>query len=125
MTRAIVTFTESKKRGLFWLKPSMRHTACVLYDDTGRILVNTNTMGAYAIHNDAIQVANMTYRLTAQGITFIDVPVVQAKFGYPTAYTCVELTKRLIGVNKWWIYTPEQLYNYLERKYGNQEQNTR
>jgi hypothetical protein len=27
--------------------------------------------------------------------------------------TCVEVVKRIIGLDKWWIFTPYQLYRYI------------
>lgn len=34
----------------------------------------------------------------------------------PKIFTCVEITKAFIGINKWYILTPKQLYNYLLKK---------
>lgn len=31
----------------------------------------------------------------------------------PAVFTCVEVVKRVLGINKWWILTPNQLYKYL------------
>lgn len=30
--------------------------------------------------------------------------------------TCVSMAKHFLGINKWWIITPWQLYQYIERK---------
>lgn len=32
---------------------------------------------------------------------------------YPTACTCVEQIKALLGIRKWFLFTPSQLFNYL------------
>ncbi len=32
---------------------------------------------------------------------------------YPTAVTCVEQIKALLGVRKWFLFTPYQLFNHL------------
>lgn len=39
----------------------------------------------------------------------------------PNVFTCVELTKRILGINKWWILTPYQLHKHIikENKYVN------
>lgn len=31
----------------------------------------------------------------------------------PWCFTCVHVAKRILGIRKWWIQTPWQLYNYL------------
>lgn len=33
----------------------------------------------------------------------------------PSVFTCVELVKRTIGLRKWWIITPYQLYKHYTR----------
>jgi len=37
---------------------------------------------------------------------------------FPTAFTCVEQVKALLGIRKWYMFTAYQLFNYLRKKNG-------
>lgn len=44
---------------------------------------------------------------------------VRIRSPWPTAITCVEQIKALLGIRKWFLFTPYDLFNYLIRgKYG-------
>ena len=34
----------------------------------------------------------------------------------PSVFSCVELVKRTIGIKKWWVFTPYQLYKYITKE---------
>ena len=37
---------------------------------------------------------------------------------WPTAITCVEQIKALLGIRKWFLFTPYKLFNYLMEKHN-------
>lgn len=45
----------------------------------------------------------------------VPVHVEESKFSIFGLHTCVSYLKRAIGLNKWWILTPYQLFKELKR----------
>ncbi len=56
--------------------------------------------------------------LSAHGWQFVYINDITLPHGFnaQTAWTCVQLAKRAIGMRKWWIQTPNALYRDLKRR---------
>ena len=58
---------------------------------------------------------NFPRYFSEQGKTVVKIPVIQtpAKILWPFPVSCVETSKRIIGLHAWWVVTPYQLYKRL------------
>lgn len=69
--------------------------------------------------------SNLAKAYEAKGFTIQKAPkIVSDKLRVPsvlTPFTCVEVCKAVLGISKFSIFTPYQLYNYVERLNRNTE----
>lgn len=114
-----IAFTDQhmRPRGLQrWLKPGYRHCLAYQEQEDGRwLMVNAFPSRLYI----ACWEVPPEYRenVTATAIIGPVEPV-----GHPTGhvlaywspYPCVAICKRLLGIREWLVWTPWQLYMYLQ-----------
>ena len=102
-------FTGKKRSHIFLITPCEKNS-CVMIDPS------EGGLGIYAYPHSAIDVAKnsigngcevVQYRVEEEDMTG----------AYPKLFrTCVTIAKDLLGIRKWWIVTPGQLFNELRRR---------
>ena len=115
--KAYVIFDDSRSRWLKLLKPNYRHVSVLLPVDD------------YYIHIDPVK-SRIQFRVVTQEeaaaiydeTVYYDIAIVQTDVQplipvrrSPAFLNCVELVKNVLGIRKWWIVTPYQLYNYITK----------
>jgi hypothetical protein len=118
MSKALVIFSDNS--GVWWLKflkAGFRHCFIILETDRGCLWVDPLS------HSFTIKILE-GYELTAlvkwyreMGMRVEEMEV-ESKSTRPFAWapmTCVEVVKRLIGLNDWRVVTPWQLYTTLKK----------
>ncbi len=116
--RAWVVFSgQADRPWLRILKPGFRHCFAVLHD--GRQWLSFDPMLNHIdlkVHNHVPKDFDLPGWLAARGHRVMAAPVDRSrKTPSPLAlFTCVEAIKRLLGLHRFFILTPWQLYRYLE-----------
>lgn len=104
------------------LKPGFRHCLILLHD--GRNWLTIDPMLNHLdviIHYDIQEGVNFPALLRAQGHTVMSAKMDRSR-KTPAPFmllTCVEVIKRLLGLHKFFIFTPWQLYRHLEKLNAN------
>jgi len=120
MRRAIVVF--SKKTDLLWLRlllsRSFRHCYIMIEDEHGWTAIDAlahQTEVSRIERLPAEALAKFQEHIGNQAIitTIREAPQKQAPF---SLFTCVENTKRILGIHNRSIITPQQLFNYLKKE---------
>lgn len=99
------------------LRRGFRHCFAVMQQDQRWIVIDPRS------DKTDIQILNHPHHfnlpraLAAQGKTVLQIPAIQTprRVANIMPWSCVEIMKRVIGLHKWWIITPYQLFRYLER----------
>ncbi len=102
-----------------FLKPGFRHCFVLLND--GERWVSFDPLANYTeilIYNHLSCDFDLPLWLKSRGLSVLEVSVERAvKRCAPLApYTCVEAVKRVLGLHKRLIFTPWQLYRFLEKR---------
>ena len=91
-----------------------RHVAPIF--QTGHDLVMYQFVRPHCVEKIHLHTRDIAI-LRAHGWQFIFVPIdVQIDFNKKCAKTCVDLSKRALGINNIFIQTPYALYKYITRK---------
>ena len=97
-------------------RPGFRHCFAVLETEAGRLRIDAQA------HRTVVElVAPPGYDLDrfyrGAGLTVVETVVRRPprRDLAPCWYSCVETAKRLLGVQRWWIWTPWQLYHFLSK----------
>lgn len=126
-SRALVVFSNNVRAGyLRLLKRGFRHCFVMLpQNERGTVwlscdpLSNHMEIGAHEIADGF----DLTDWLRGQGCTVIDAPVNHShKRAAPIMLlTCVEVVKRVLGIHKFGIFTPWQLYKFIKKQHPKKE----
>ena len=104
--QAIVYFGPSKNWLLNKLLPDeFQHCYMVVYSQEQRIVVDPTVDGL------EIFVSDNHHRPYSRYVRCTPHPI--KNFGLLGVHSCVSYIKRMLGINKWWIITPRQLYKEL------------
>lgn len=100
-------------------RPGFRHCLVALNDGRAWIVVDPCSDGV-RVSADVAAEADLAAHYRALGYAVIETAVAGDGRSYrlPWAFTCVEAVKRILRVHGWWLWTPHQLYRYLEREHG-------
>lgn len=117
---ALVVFTDDTDIwGLRLLKRGFRH--CFVLIHAGGLWVSVDPL---AHKTDVCVVTprnggDLEDWLTQEGCTLVRVPLEEApaQMLWPALHTCVESVKRILGLRRFLIVTPWQLYRFLVRTY--------
>ncbi len=100
-------------------RPGFRHCFAVLETEAGWLRIDAQA------HRTAVElVAPPGYDLAAfyrdAGLTVVETEAREPprRALAPTWFSCVEAAKRLLGLQRWWIWTPWQLFRCLEEEGG-------
>ena len=109
----------SDQTDLWWLKflrRGFRH--CFILLRFGELWVSVDALAhkTEIMRIDLPDHFQLTSWLESQGETVVSCPVRPAylKTMWPSAFTCVESVKRILGLRKPFILTPWQLYQHLQ-----------
>lgn len=103
----VVYFGPSHNRLLQFLLPrEFQHCFMVIYSGGQRVVIDPTVDGIVVMvtdehHRDFSRYVPCTAKKPTMGL-----------FG---VHSCVSYIKRMLGINKWWIITPKQLYKELSR----------
>lgn len=101
---------------LKFFKRNFRH--CFVLINDGEYWISVDPLSNYmdvVVHKVPIDF-NMVQYLRNRGYIMQDVqPRRPNKMSPIMPMTCTEAVKRIVGVHKWWIFTPNQLYKYMEK----------
>jgi hypothetical protein len=107
-SKAIVCFGPSENRVLQKLfKQDFQHCFVVLYADKHPVVIDPTV--------DKIDVLVEAQMFSRPWKEAVEVEIGNDEFTIFGLHTCVGHVKRVIGLNKWWIITPYQLYKELNR----------
>lgn len=118
MMKAIVVFRENQ--GLWWLrflKSGFRHCFIILETDRGCVWVDpvSNRFSIKILEGHELKGLVAWYRNMDMKVLEVSVLDSPGKSFIWAPLTCVEVVKRLIGLNTMFICTPWQLYKYIKR----------
>lgn len=109
----------SGKTDLDWLrvlKPGFRHCFVVLKD--GERWITLDPLSNYMevlVHHHVSGEFDLPRWLERRGMRVLPADLTRLKKPAPwMLFTCVEAVKRVLGVHKFFIFTPWQLYRYLQ-----------
>lgn len=118
---ALVVFIDNTEVGLLrFLKPGFRHCFVILGGRHGWVFLNPllhrtelEWIDGYD-HGDAAALTGFYRRL---GYTVLQTaPLDPPRWtSLPLLHSCVEVVKRVLGVNACWVWTPWQLYCHLKK----------
>ncbi len=118
--RVWVVFTDqSELKSVRMLKRGFRHCFVVIHD--GQHWISIDPMANYMeiiIHDQMSNNFDLIYWLEENGHHVVETNFTRNIMVSAPAmlFTCVEACKRILGVHKFWILTPWQLYRYLKQK---------
>ena len=114
---ALIVFEDRPARGFTrFLRPGFRHCFCLIRQQAGWFVCDPLKHSLeFKIVEDA-DAAHIAARLTVIDRSIIYLSAIPKK-GLPSMslrpLTCVEIVKRVVGINKDFIFTPYQLFSYL------------
>lgn len=118
-----VIFTRAKKYNWFMrrLNRDFTHVYAMRRSDGGEFWIIVESMFPY-LKCSIEPVDHYPHPRVYAGASAIILPV-KAHIGAESRWTlcifnCVEVVKALLGIKKFWIFTPYQLYRYLEEYHG-------
>jgi hypothetical protein len=113
--QAWVIFEDSKDWRMSVFKRNKRHVSLLL--KVGDKWVHSNSM----MHSNELRVFT-NEEVSTMVLNSIDTDIemlyyqgyTRSKIRGVSIFTCVEQTKRVLGIHAWWILTPNQLYKYIK-----------
>ncbi len=117
MPEAWVVFTgRTDSPWLKLLKPGFRHCYVLLND--GASWISMDPLSNYldvSVHHNVPAAFDLPKWLKGRGHEVIPAPVQRIRKEAPwMIFTCVEAVKQVLGLHKRFIFTPWQLYRYLQ-----------
>lgn len=117
---AIIIFTAADRWFLKALKPGYEHCIILYPVSTGYIMIEPmlNGMELREVKREAVahlldlagkeQCSILASRINQRG----------TKLSVPSFFSCVEVAKRLLNIQAFWVITPYQLHNHLIKTGG-------
>lgn len=114
---ALIAFTgKTDLKALRWLKPGFRHCLIATKRTSSWLICDSL---AHQLHIDLIEGVDsidLEHWFRSRGYRVVRHSIkpapLRAQFLRP--FTCVETVKRMLGIDAKWVFTPWQLYQYLE-----------
>lgn len=108
--KAFVIFEDKPYWYLRLLRKQFRHVSIILvFDDASMVAVN-HSWGhteIAAIHTDWEELVHSGKWIVKR------IPITNSRITRSPVFTCTQMVKSLIGIDKWWILTPYQLFKEL------------
>jgi len=116
--QCLVVFSEN--RGVWWLKflkSGFRHCFVILETDRGCISVDpiSNSFSVKMLEGYELKGLLRWYKNMGMEVMKVAIDDKNAGPFFWAPLTCVEIVKRLIGLNKMLVMTPWQLYKHIKR----------
>jgi len=97
-------------------RPGFRHCFVALNDGRAWIVVDPCSDGTRVSAEVPAEIDLAAhYRGYGYAVVEADLAQSQRRYRLPWAFTCVEAVKRILGIHGWWLWTPHQLYQRLEK----------
>ena len=114
----LVVFTD--QTDLWWLaflRRGYRHCFLLIRFDNIWISVDALAHKTEIMRIDIPDSFSLIKWFESQGDSVVRCPTIQTKLKplWPSAFSCVEAVKRVLGVQKFFIFTPWQLYKFLRK----------
>ena len=113
---ALVVFSgQTDLRYLKYLRPGFRHCFVILRTPERWISIDPLAHMTHVGIHTVPQGPELPEVLREHGLTVIETSLRDAPLATapPMLWTCVEMVKRILGVQAWHVVTPWQLYKYL------------
>ncbi len=114
----------SGQTDLSWLKifkPGFRHCFVLLND--GSRWVSFDPLSNHteiSVHHHVPPEFDLPYWMEGRGYSVVETSIERHKKPAPfMPFTCVEAVKRVLGLHKRFIFTPWQLYRFLQGQHSN------
>ena len=118
--RALVVFAgRAGVRWLRWLRPGFRHCFAAV-DDGAQWLTIDPLLHRLEIRASGLPSAfDLAAEYRRMNLIVLDIgpPPVALRTAPFGIFSCVETVKRVLGLRARWVFTPWQLYRFLERRY--------
>lgn len=111
--RAYVVFEDKDHWYLRWLPEGFRHVAVVLEFEDYTFLAVNHSWGHTEV--GLTQVGYNELLRTGYAVVRCKKPTNSRIIRAPN-FTCVQMCKALLGIDKWWVQTPYQLYKEVRRE---------
>ena len=110
-----VIFMDSDRECLKWLKPGFRHCMVVRNEYNKVWTVIQDTMYCLDVRPYLFSEHPTIEALAGNGATIVPVKynIKSRHRGHICLFNCVEVVKAVLGIKKPFIYTPYQLYRFL------------
>ncbi|MFI3241509.1 MAG: hypothetical protein R3Y43_02965 [Alphaproteobacteria bacterium] len=113
--KAIIIFEDNTTLWyLRLLKENFRHCYVVLFSDKSHICTEINPMSNKILINNFHKLGLKSY-LKNKSFIVVDCTYIPLKALPIGVFSCVEVLKRIVGINKRFLITPHQLYTYLQK----------
>lgn len=103
------------------LKSGFKHCFVLLHDEDEQRWIGIDPMANYMdvrMYDQFIKESDLITWLKEQGCRVIKAKITR-NIMHPAPvmlFTCVEACKRILGIHKFWVFTPWQLYRHLKAK---------
>lgn len=122
--RVFIAFTTAS--GLTWLRwfcgPRFQHCSVHIQDQTGWTSIEGLAGYTEIIRHEVTSEFNLPRMLRDQGMIVVETELRRdektKRALFPAIYSCVELAKRILGMNRPLIITPGQLYGQIIKMKG-------
>lgn len=118
----MVVFEDRTATGVLrWLTPGFRHCFCLVEEAEGWILLDPLKSSIYLDVIRGISLADLVQHFAGTGRTVLlgrTIPGPSFRHASLRPTTCVELVKRMLGLNAPYVWTPRQLFFLLTGKSG-------
>ncbi len=109
-------FEDSPSWLLYFLKAGFRHVSVLLPVGDVYVHIDPRSKGILYDVVPTLDTKDMYTRAESNSVHVVPVPIQELNKRHSwSVLTCVAVVKRSIGLHKWWIITPRQLYNHLRR----------
>lgn len=118
INEGVIVFFGNGDNRCWWLKDGFRHCGVLIKGVFGTCCYVETTWGGFFIHSLCHMPSEeeVLQKYMEKGVwsAYVVMPRTPYKPRFNiTILTCVTLVKQVLGIRKWWIQTPYQLYRYL------------
>lgn len=108
------TYTNRNYWWVRFLRPGFSHCYLLIKQDVGYVCVEMSIYSMEVNYYPSIREFKKTLDKTTVVIkNYTDVNL-SLPMPFLRPFTCVEVVKRVLGIKRWTIFTPYQLYRYLK-----------
>ena len=114
---AFLIYTDTYYPFSKFFKEGFRHVAIVIRTDSNYVLIDPRASTVGLELTGRVVPDTMERQLRDNSHAIQRVSTVKGKGFFPIGlFTCVSLFKKLLGIRAWWVLTPYQLYNYINKR---------